>query len=96
VSVVLCAFADARWPDLEAAVESIRDQSPPAREIVATLDHNPALFACARSSRFASHWVGGQRSALSFSLPMPLFSASEALYKRLITITSRHVSASWR
>lgn len=50
VSVVLCAFADERRPDLEAAVESVRGQSPPVKEIIVVIDHNPALFACARES----------------------------------------------
>jgi glycosyltransferase involved in cell wall biosynthesis len=45
VSVVLCAYTELRWNDLLAAVESIRAQSVPAREIIVAIDNNPELFA---------------------------------------------------
>lgn len=48
VSVVLCAFSDERQKDLEAAVESVSNQSPPAKEIIVVIDHNLALFARAQ------------------------------------------------
>lgn len=50
VSVVLCAFADERWRDLQAAVASVYAQSPSAKEIIVVIDHNPALFARASES----------------------------------------------
>lgn len=50
VSVVLCAFADDRWHDLAAAVESVRDQAVSPREIIVVVDHNPALLARAERS----------------------------------------------
>jgi GT2 family glycosyltransferase len=50
VSVVICAFAEERWPDLKAAVESVFAQSPPVKEIVVVIDHNPALFKRALES----------------------------------------------
>jgi hypothetical protein len=44
VSAIVCAFADRRWPDLVAAVESLREQSCPVGEVVVVIDHNPALL----------------------------------------------------
>lgn len=43
-SVVLCAYTEARWDDLAAAVESLRAQTLPAHEIIVVVDHNPALL----------------------------------------------------
>jgi glycosyltransferase involved in cell wall biosynthesis len=50
VSVVLCAYTEERWNDLIAAVQSVREQSLPAREIIVVIDNNPALFARVRES----------------------------------------------
>src|SRR5207302_772734 len=44
ISVVICAYTEERWDDLSAAVQSIKDQSTPAKEIIVVIDHNPALF----------------------------------------------------
>ena len=44
VSVIICAYTEARWADLIAAVDSIRNQSVAAREIIIVVDHNPALW----------------------------------------------------
>ncbi|HET7094259.1 MAG TPA: glycosyltransferase family 2 protein, partial [Thermomicrobiales bacterium] len=44
VSVVICAYADDRWPDLLAAVASVQTQTPAAREIIVVVDHNDALL----------------------------------------------------
>ena len=44
VSVVICAYTEERWDDLVAAVESVRQQSTPPREIIVVIDHNPRLL----------------------------------------------------
>jgi glycosyltransferase involved in cell wall biosynthesis len=43
VSVVICAYTEARWDQTRAAVDSVRAQSMPAGEIIVVVDHNPAL-----------------------------------------------------
>lgn len=50
ISVVVCAYADERWNDLVAAVESLRRQTVAPLEIVVVVDHNPALLERARAS----------------------------------------------
>jgi len=40
LSVVICAYTEARWADLSAAIESVRTQERPAHEIVLVIDHN--------------------------------------------------------
>jgi glycosyltransferase involved in cell wall biosynthesis len=44
VSVVICAYTEARWDDLVTAVESVQQQSAPPREIVVVIDHNASLL----------------------------------------------------
>lgn len=44
VTVIVCAYADRRWSQLEQAIESIERQSDPAAEIVLVIDHNPGLL----------------------------------------------------
>ena len=46
ISVVICAYTEARWDQTRAAVDSVRAQSVPAEEIIVVVDRNPAL--CAR------------------------------------------------
>jgi GT2 family glycosyltransferase len=41
--VIICAYTEERWSELLAAVESIRRQSMPAREIILVIDHNTSL-----------------------------------------------------
>jgi glucosyl-dolichyl phosphate glucuronosyltransferase len=48
ISVIICAYADHRWPQLQEAVASVRRQSLPALETIVVIDHNPALLARAR------------------------------------------------
>ncbi len=48
ISVVICAYTEARWDDLVAAVDSVRRQSAPPREIIVAVDHNPRLLARVR------------------------------------------------
>jgi hypothetical protein len=44
VSVVICAYDEARWDDLVAAVLSVQQQDPPAPEVIVVIDHNEALL----------------------------------------------------
>ncbi|HEX6887837.1 MAG TPA: glycosyltransferase family 2 protein [Candidatus Nanopelagicales bacterium] len=44
VSVVLCAYTLARAARLAAAIDSVRTQEPPAREILLVVDHNEELL----------------------------------------------------
>ncbi len=49
ISVVICAYTEARWRELEEAVHSVQSQSRPARELVVVIDHNDRLLARARA-----------------------------------------------
>jgi glycosyltransferase involved in cell wall biosynthesis len=49
VSVVICAYTEERWGDLEAAVESLRRQTTALLEVILVADHNEALLDRARS-----------------------------------------------
>lgn len=49
VSVVICAYTEGRWSPLVAAVESVRAQTLPPREIIVVIDHNPRLLARVRA-----------------------------------------------
>jgi GT2 family glycosyltransferase len=44
ISVIICVYTEDRWADLVAAIESVRQQSAPLREIIVVVDHNPALL----------------------------------------------------
>jgi GT2 family glycosyltransferase len=48
ISVVVCCFTLERWPDLVAAIASLRVQSRPPCEVVVVVDNNAALSARAR------------------------------------------------
>jgi glucosyl-dolichyl phosphate glucuronosyltransferase len=50
IGVVICAYTEARWPELEKAVRSVQRQSRPARELVVVIDHNEQLLARARAA----------------------------------------------
>ncbi len=43
-SVIICAYTEKRWEDLNEAVASLRVQTMPPKEIILAIDHNPALF----------------------------------------------------
>jgi GT2 family glycosyltransferase len=50
VSVVICAYASARWAALMDAVDSVRSQAPPPEQTIVVIDHNPALLERARQT----------------------------------------------
>ncbi len=43
ISVIICAYTEDRWDDLVAAIESVRQQTLSATEIIIVIDHNPQL-----------------------------------------------------
>ena len=49
ISVVICAYTDERWPDLLAAIASVKDQSAPPLEIIVVIDNNPILLERVRA-----------------------------------------------
>jgi hypothetical protein len=50
IGVVICAYSDVRWRELEQAVRSIERQTRPARELVIVIDHNDGLLNRARTA----------------------------------------------
>lgn len=48
VAVVICAYTQQRWGDLQDSVESAKRQ-PEAPEVVVVIDHEPELFARAKA-----------------------------------------------
>ncbi len=48
VSVVICAYTEDRWSDLNAAIKSAKGQSVVPAEIIVVIDHCEALFKRAR------------------------------------------------
>jgi GT2 family glycosyltransferase len=50
LSVVICAYTDERWSDLQDAVASVRAQQPAPAQIVVVIDHNDGLLARARDA----------------------------------------------
>jgi glucosyl-dolichyl phosphate glucuronosyltransferase len=44
ISVIICSYAEDRWNDLVAAIESVRQQTLPPQEIIVVIDHNPGLL----------------------------------------------------
>jgi glycosyltransferase involved in cell wall biosynthesis len=47
VSVIICAYTQDRWIELQQAIQSVQAQTMPPSEIILVIDHNPALFALA-------------------------------------------------
>jgi glucosyl-dolichyl phosphate glucuronosyltransferase len=43
-SVIICVYTEKRWHELTAAVESVRQQTLPANEIIVVIDHNAQLL----------------------------------------------------
>jgi hypothetical protein len=50
VSVLLCAYTEDRWSDIEEALDAVAGQSFAALEVILVVDHNPVLYGRARSS----------------------------------------------
>lgn len=50
LSVILCAYTEARWADLLAAVDSLRRQTRAPDEVIVAVDNNPALATRVRSN----------------------------------------------
>ncbi|MEO5901226.1 MAG: glycosyltransferase family 2 protein [Ilumatobacteraceae bacterium] len=50
ISVVVCAYTEARWDELICSLESLAAQTRCAHEVILVIDHNPALFARCRQS----------------------------------------------
>jgi glucosyl-dolichyl phosphate glucuronosyltransferase len=48
VSVIICAYTMARWEDLSAAIDSLRQQTHRPDDIVLVIDHSDALLARVR------------------------------------------------
>ena len=54
-SVVICAYTDRRWGDIEAALQALTLQSPPPEQILLVIDHNDDLLARARAELLPAH-----------------------------------------
>jgi glucosyl-dolichyl phosphate glucuronosyltransferase len=72
VSVIICAYTEARWLDLIAAVDSLLyRQNVPAREIIVVVDYNQHLFERVRTElpgivvveNSESHGLSGARNS---------------------------------
>jgi glycosyltransferase involved in cell wall biosynthesis len=49
VSVIICTYSEDRWDDLLAAVDTVRQQTLPPRELIVVVDHNPRLLERVRA-----------------------------------------------
>ena len=56
ISIIICAYTEQRWVQLQSCIESARLQSLPAQEIIIVIDHNEALLARAQA-RFTDAFV---------------------------------------
>jgi hypothetical protein len=65
-AVILCAYTEARWADLVAAVASLQRQTLPPDEIIVAVDHNPTLATRVRCE-LAGVVVTENRSARGLS-----------------------------
>jgi GT2 family glycosyltransferase len=57
VSVVICAYTEARWAQTHAAIASLRDQSPTPEQCILVVDHNERLL---RRAEAAFAGAGGE------------------------------------
>lgn len=53
ISVIVCAYTEARWDELGTAIDSLQNQSIPPDEIIIVIDHNPTLL-----ERVRAHFTG--------------------------------------
>jgi GT2 family glycosyltransferase len=44
ISIIICAYTEARWDDLVAAIASVQSQTMPAKEIIVVIDYNQPLL----------------------------------------------------
>jgi GT2 family glycosyltransferase len=49
VGVVICCYTERRWPEIVAAVGSVRAQTRPADSLTVVVDHNPVLLERVRA-----------------------------------------------
>jgi glycosyltransferase involved in cell wall biosynthesis len=49
VSIIVCSYTEQRWNQLQNCIESARNQTLPAREIILVIDHNDTLLARAQT-----------------------------------------------
>ena len=50
VSIIVCSYTEQRWVQLQNCIESARNQTLPAHEIILVIDHNDALLARAQAT----------------------------------------------
>ncbi len=50
ISVIMCAYTQERWLDLQQAIESINDQTIQPNEVILVIDHNPELLKAAQAT----------------------------------------------
>jgi GT2 family glycosyltransferase len=50
VTVVICAYTERRWSQVQAAVDSVLRQQTPPDQVVLVIDHNPALLQRTREA----------------------------------------------
>lgn len=50
VSIVMCAYTQDRWIDMQHAIQSLQSQTVLPREIILVIDHNPDLKELARKT----------------------------------------------
>ncbi len=57
VSVIICAYTEERWEDLQAALQSVQAQTTPPNELIVVIDHNPALLERLRNTRHSESLI---------------------------------------
>ena len=62
LSVIICTYTEARWGEIQQAVDSVRRQSLTDVELVMVVDHNPALLERMRREIRAAVIVENQES----------------------------------
>jgi len=75
-SIIICAYSDQRWPDLNRLIESLRVQTLVPNEIILVIDHNDRLLARAQAAftdiavapnRFGQGASGGRNTGFELS-----------------------------